>query len=236
MANLRTLGPLLLGLASSCGGSVGDERVSEPPGDERGSVGGGDDRGNGATTGEGESPPPVPTCKRRCVAPEDCARSGKSRDADNWECQDDACVFIGCRTDDECIQDWGPTKRCAQHYSGVPDCLEACVTENDCDHSTDPRFYECRESLCQFVGCADDAQCGAIRPHTVCDETASPPQCVPGCNASSECRRRVSDDSGPLLISRWHYEEGECIDSVCTYAEPAGCSETGECRQGLVCR
>ena len=243
MAALRASCLLLPVLALGCGGFVEGASVEQEVSDEERSRSGaegdtsdqGDDTSDEAT---GNDETTQPSCKRSCVTAENCvAVPIESRNADNWACADSVCVFLGCHTDDECIQDWGVTKRCANHYSGVPDCLESCVTADDCDHATDPKFYECRESLCQFVGCADDAQCGAIYPDTVCDETISPPRCVPGCERSSECRRPVANrNSGPDLVGRWEYEEGECINAVCAYPASPGCGGSDECSQGFVCR
>ena len=224
----------------SCGGAVERELPQDgahhdegAAGNSSGASGNESDVAGAGTTDNSpdESAPAAPSCKRSCVNPEDCAGRLESRNADNWMCADDVCVFLGCRTDDECVADWGAGMRCESRISGgVPDCLSPCATAAECDHRTDPRFYECRDSLCHFMGCASDAQCESIYPGSVCDETASPPHCAPKCENSSECSR-PSGRGGPILVM--DYEQGECVDSVCVYPN---CSDSEECGPGSVCR
>ncbi len=232
--------PLAGVIVLSCGGAVERELPQNGPHYDEGAAGdssgvgydGGAAAGAGATNDSGgESVTAAPSCKRSCVITEDCAGRLESRNADNWICADEICVFLGCRSDDECVADWGADMRCASRASGgVPDCLSPCATAADCDHRTDPRFYECRDSLCHFMGCASDAQCESIYPGSVCDKAASPPYCAPKCENSSECRR-PSSRGGPILVM--HYEQGECVDSVCVYPD---CSDSEECGPGSVCR
>ena len=45
----------------------------------------------------------VPTCVEGCANDADCAQAGgDDKDADNWECKDSGCRYIGCNGDGEC--------------------------------------------------------------------------------------------------------------------------------------
>lgn len=45
---------------------------------------------------------PRPECWRGCTAASDCALSGDDYDADNFTCEDGACVHTGCNATSEC--------------------------------------------------------------------------------------------------------------------------------------
>ena len=46
-------------------------------------------------------------CVARCSNAADCALGGLLFEADNFMCDGDECVYLGCRTDDECVQATG---------------------------------------------------------------------------------------------------------------------------------
>lgn len=46
----------------------------------------------------------VPFCQRTCAAPADCLSPTPLYDADNWACEAEVCVYIGCNTTEECVQ------------------------------------------------------------------------------------------------------------------------------------
>ncbi len=45
---------------------------------------------------------PIPSCMRKCSAPEDCAIASPAYDGDNWQCKAGFCVYQGCNTQAEC--------------------------------------------------------------------------------------------------------------------------------------
>lgn len=53
------------------------------------------------------------TCVQTCSAPFDCLTPTPLYDIDNWTCQDDRCVWVGCLSDLECQQSlMSPTSVC----------------------------------------------------------------------------------------------------------------------------
>jgi hypothetical protein len=55
----------------------------------------------------------VATCVQTCSAPFDCLTPTPLYDLDNWTCEDDRCVWIGCLSDLECQESlMSPTSVC----------------------------------------------------------------------------------------------------------------------------
>lgn len=46
----------------------------------------------------------VATCNPTCATPTDCATDSPLTDPDNWTCVDEECVYLGCKSDQECME------------------------------------------------------------------------------------------------------------------------------------
>ncbi len=45
----------------------------------------------------------LPTCVRTCTTPEDCGSPSALYDQNNWACESGRCEYLGCNTNEECI-------------------------------------------------------------------------------------------------------------------------------------
>jgi hypothetical protein len=52
------------------------------------------------------------TCLLACSTPADCAQGSAATDADNYACEDGACVYTGCNSDTECEDAFGAGAQC----------------------------------------------------------------------------------------------------------------------------
>lgn len=101
----------------------------------------------------------LPSCYATCTAPGDCALGASTlHDADNYDCEQGACVWIGCNATAECVdalQD--PDYVCRQ---GV--CWPGCGTVADCTTGSslyDADNYACVDDTCRWTGCNSTAEC-----------------------------------------------------------------------------
>src|SRR5690606_22707908 len=109
-----------------------------------------------------------PSCARGCAAPSDCVLAGPSWDEDNWSCDQGACNYLGCHSDEEC----GEGTLC-RPFAGVtevllgydaPVCVPVCNLAEDCDMGIEPTTadnYQCVFGGCEWIGCVGDSECGS---------------------------------------------------------------------------
>ena len=81
-------------------------------------------------------------------------------DADNYACEDSACIYTGCNNDMEC-QENGPYL-CRDGPNGIPVCTTGCDSVTDCvvngeAHNEDN--YLCTDGACEYTGCLSDDEC-----------------------------------------------------------------------------
>jgi hypothetical protein len=106
----------------------------------------------------------VPFCLPACATPADCNLGSPPYSADNYECQNNACVYTGCNDDAECRALGNYLCRASPGFV-VPFCQPACTTPADCNQGSPPYDsdnYECLNDVCVYAGCNDDAECRAL--------------------------------------------------------------------------
>jgi hypothetical protein len=193
---------------------------------------GGASTGNGGTTstsgagGGGANQPSYPLCRKTCNTPADCVQGTATFDEDNYSCEGNHCVYLGCNDDAEC-QATGNLV-CREAYDplmlgGTKTCVYACVTPADCDLGAGPAFdadnYTCENGGCIYTGCNSEAECQGQPGNLTCRDTgAGVAYCQTACNVPADC----SIGGGPA------YDEDNytCDGGVCVYQ---GCNDDTEC-------
>jgi hypothetical protein len=119
------------------------------------------------------SPINVKTCTEGCRDVAECVETRVSVDLDNWSCTEGGCKYTGCRTDDECVADYGAGAKCLPD-DPYPSCRRPCTQPADCvaegalPHQ-DADNWQCRDNLCVYAGCTSDQECtGADMMPWVC--------------------------------------------------------------------
>ena len=72
------------------------------------------------------------------------------------DCQNGACVEVGCSNDRECI---AFTRNVLAYCDPEKECQIPCATDIECDSATSFDFTACINGLCQSVGCDSDEEC-----------------------------------------------------------------------------
>ncbi|MEW5848753.1 MAG: hypothetical protein AB2A00_08060 [Myxococcota bacterium] len=193
------------GVASSGGGSSSDGGTSS----------GGGSSGSTSSGGPGE---PL-ACNKTCSAPSDCAGFGALMDADNWECAQGLCDYLGCLTDGECSSTVGAGYVCGDDGA----CVKTCTTVTECASSAGQLFGEdnwsCESNTCRYLGCNSDDECAADNgANYVCRAGA----CVRSCTGASDC---AFDGTQANDADNW-----ACTGGLCEYL---GCNTTSECQADL---
>ncbi len=104
------------------------------------------------------------TCLLACGKAADCdIGGGVAYDADNYSCEQGACLYTGCNSDAEC-QSLG--KYVCHDFSGTSFCALTCITASDCDYgggaAYDADNYSCDSGVCVYTGCNSDAECKSL--------------------------------------------------------------------------
>jgi len=78
-------------------------------------------------------------------------------------CQDDACVYVGCQTDRECVLGGGDSADQDPRLSvcSIEDGIGTCVFPCEIDAQCAPTEI-CLDSVCQYIGCETDSECKTI--------------------------------------------------------------------------
>lgn len=104
-------------------------------------------------------------CQEPCATAADCSLGTAAHDADNFACQNSACVYLGCNTDSECTSLGNYVCR-AMPGSTMKNCFVACSTPADCVLTPSPAFdednYSCPDGYCIYDGCNSDAECASL--------------------------------------------------------------------------
>jgi hypothetical protein len=108
----------------------------------------------------------VATCVLACAAPADCdIGGGEPFTAENYECSDGGCRYLGCTSDTECTGLGNYV--CRDLGGGTPHCTYACSAPADCDLGSGAPYtaenYECDSGACRYIGCTS-GECETLGP------------------------------------------------------------------------
>jgi hypothetical protein len=197
-----------------------------------------EDAGGSGCNGECPTGPNV--CVVACQTAADCPYPGVAAggvyDANNWECQEGRCQWMGCLNDAECAADpsfdYAPTS-CVSLLGGfTKSCLADCATPADCPMAgvTDFRYdadnYACKDGHCSWEGCKSDAECaaslGATGKEWKCaDNSWGFPVCTMTCKVPADC---VYIPNSAMFDSNNY----ECNEGFCRHL---GCLNDAECAE-----
>lgn len=115
-------------------------------------------------------------CLPGCTSAQDCATeaAGSLYGADNYLCDDGACIFSGCNSNEECQEANGSASLCVDPFNlSQNNCYTSCVTNTDCGYpesgpAYDADNYTCTEGLCLYSGCQSDAECAQTQEGMIC--------------------------------------------------------------------
>jgi hypothetical protein len=211
------------------GGTVGaGGALAGTGGNAKGGAGGGGGAlagtGGTASGGTGGSGVPRRLCRPVCSSPADCATpNSPAYDADNYTCQNGACIYAGCLSDAECnAQTPGWLCRLLP-LVGTKACVKACGTPADCAASSGATYdadnYTCDSGGCTHHGCNNDAECNQDYPGRVCrPDGTGEKSCYPTCTTVQDCA-----SSGGAAYDADNYA---CVSGLCNYL---GCQSDAEC-------
>lgn len=175
--------------------------------------------GGGTATGTGST---VPVCLQACAGPADCATGTGPFDADNYDCDQGHCVYLGCHDDLEC-QQLLASYVCRDDGYGTEVCTPPCSSPADCDLGAGPGYdadnYDCVAGGCRYLGCNDTPECQPLGSQYVCHDYGTTALCTPGCTSPADC-----DLGAGAAFDADNYD---CTGGVCVYT---GCNSTTECQ------
>jgi hypothetical protein len=93
-------------------------------------------------------------CVTKCTTKNDCKAF--------FDCQNSACVEVGCATNRECIASTGNALSVCQDKK----CLVPCQTDVECSSSSIRSLQACINGQCTDVGCETDEECRILNPST----------------------------------------------------------------------
>lgn len=224
-------------------GDTGDTADTGNTGDtaNTGDTGDTGNTGNTGNTGDtGDTGPHGAFCAQKCSSSANCVSGSVTaiNDADNYKCDNGACVYTGCNNDGECAEVYsgtGKNYKCNKNGSyGYSECTPECTTSDDCHYyaqgSTENPFdsdnYECLSGLCVYKGCNNDSECSTIYGSADygCREfnyvTVTMSNCTDLCTTAADC---VTDGSN------YTEDNYECINSACVIKQCESdqfCSDT----------
>ncbi len=185
--------------------------------------------GGGGAGGEGGGGVvATPTCVEACQVAGDCAQAGQVYTGDHWECTGGKCKYLGCKTDQECLNTFGGVSDVCATDSGsapYPLCVQSCQVADDCAQAGQVytgEHWECAGGKCKYLGCKTDLECsntfGGVSDVCATDSGSAPtPLCVKSCQVNADCAKAgqaFSEDN-------W-----ECTGGRCKYL---GCKTDLEC-------
>jgi len=110
---------------------------------------------------------PLPACVVACAVPTDCESPAPIFGADNYECIDGGCRWLGCNSAAECQMTFNDPTYVCEPQAGLPfnNCIRPCSAPTECAGATSPAFdadnYACNNARCEYLGCNNDAECDA---------------------------------------------------------------------------
>jgi len=111
----------------------------------------------------------APVCVMSCGQAADCSQGMAPYNEDNYACEDGACRYTGCNSDEEC-----QAVATMESYTcrvvppvEVAQCMPGCASVTDCDLGSaayDQDNYDCEDGLCVYTGCNSDQECSDSIP------------------------------------------------------------------------
>ena len=175
-----------------------------------------DTDGNSEDPQQNDEPAAEKFCQYACETDSDCVPAGSNAitDADNYNCDNGRCVYLGCLSDAECDEIYeavtaatGRVYRCNKNGAyGYPECTPVCSEDADCDlygqgsstqYAYDFDNYKCESGLCVYTGCLSDAECETT---TYSSDYKCLPQeydgktlkiCTISCSTAADCSNSV---------------------------------------------
>jgi hypothetical protein len=159
--------------------------------------------------------------------------------ADEWSCDNGACNYKGCTTDQVCAAVFKSDKYVCRPspYGSMNLCQLGCSTATDC--GTDQGAYSasnytCKTDYCVYNGCGSDKECETTMYSAAykCADMAGLgyKTCQKSCSAPVDC---VVANSPAYDVSTW-----KCELNICKYQ---GCPSDTACKtsmsnQQYICR
>ena len=173
--------------------------------------------GNSSSSGEGGGVELVPYCLPACTTTADCNLGSAPYDADNYGCEQGACIYQGCNSETEC-----QTINLTCHdVGGLPICLLPCSVPSDCDigggAAYDADNYAGEGGACIYSGCNSDSECQTLGSY-LCRDGGGVDLCLPSCITSADCN---------LGSAPYDADNYSCEGDVCRYH---GCNSDQECQ------
>ena len=170
------------------------------------------------------------TCLPACSSKADCSLGVDAYDEDNYACVEGGCVYVGCKSDDECQSLGGYVCR---ETAGFSVCIPPCDVTADCDLGLAPYDsdnYECVRGGCNYTGCLSDAECSALGTFSCAPPIEGTRYCAPACATVTDCVQageafnedNYACDAGACVYLGCHSDQ-ECSDIgdfVCGRATP----------------
>lgn len=106
----------------------------------------------------------IPTCALSCNTPADCATGTPLTDADNWSCDVNLCVYLGCNSDGECQEAYANPAYTCDASLAIPGCFLDCASSADCATAgalTDADNWACNDH-CEYLGCQSTTECQQV--------------------------------------------------------------------------
>jgi len=208
--------------------------------------------GNGASNTDVDGPVSderselnVPSCRLACETPADCGTGSADSDADNFLCEDGACIPLGCNSETECVQSFTFGYTCAEQPGGQrpPICQPTCANAEGCTTPDAPVLFDadnvaCVDGACQNHGCNNDQECSeGMGRGWVCAtkrgfEVSHSTGCSLRCDTPLDC---VGRSNGGTAADADKYA---CVEGVCLFT---GCKSDSDCENSenggrTVCR
>ena len=180
--------------------------------------------------GAGDDQLRVRYCVQVCEHPADCSNGWPPWDEDNYSCDNGACRYEGCLSDDECQAVAGMESYVCvvDELTQVRTCTKSCSSVSDCVMASGPwdeDNYRCEAGACQYTGCNSDQECESVQGM---ESYVCAPQfqggvdlCQPGCSTVEDC------DLGSQAYDQDNYT---CDNGLCVYT---GCNSDAECQASM---
>lgn len=213
---------LMFMVMTACGSTATDERPI--------------DTSTNTDTGPKEVQSEPSVCLEACSTAADCAGNVDLFDEDNYSCEAGGCEYLGCNSNQECIDFYGATSWVCRDFPGQETkwCNLTCSEPADCvpfasGDLFDASHYTCDAGMCNWTGCVSNAECAAQYGGTfVCHYVDGMGTCVNGCGNATDC----GDGGAANDADNYRCETGACVYE--------GCNDTAECKSsfgaGAICR
>lgn len=187
--------------------------------------------GSSGTAGTAGAPAPtIPLCQITCTVPADCTTAG-SYPAEEWQCDQGLCRYLGCASDNSCLEVYKTSDYVCRPYPGSSTdmCQKKCNTNSDCALDTgawSADNWNCQGDYCVYTGCTSDLECKASMAGLDFRCRDMPAlgykSCIKGCNTPADC----AVPNSPA----WAASTYECKQGACEYL---GCPNDAACQQSM---